>query len=168
MKVLWILENPQWLMFYNWPLWVARSVLPECSPHQTSSPDSDAHSNHGSSAACLLEVCGRTYTALPVCTVKGNRHQVLSTYYTTFSNQNTWKSWLFQLARKTRWRMFAAIAQPNSLNLRHLLCVGVFALTLHLVYSHKSLNSRLGLTQHKKDLHTVGLCRLHDLSKLLK
>lgn len=52
------------------PLGGARSALPGCSLHRTSSPGSGAHSNHGCAAACLQGACGRTYTAPLACTAQ--------------------------------------------------------------------------------------------------
>lgn len=52
------------------PLGGARSALPGCSLHQTSSPGSGAHSNHGCAASCLQGACGRTYTAPLACTAQ--------------------------------------------------------------------------------------------------
>lgn len=57
------------------PLGGAHSVLPGCSLHQTSSPGSGAHSNHGCAAACLQGACGRTYTAPLVCTAQGREEE---------------------------------------------------------------------------------------------
>ena len=57
------------------PLGAAHSALPGCSPHQTSSLGSGAHSNHGCAAACLQGACGRTYTAPLVCTVQGRQEE---------------------------------------------------------------------------------------------
>lgn len=50
------------------PLWVGRWVHSEYYPRQRFCLGNDARSSRGSSAACPLEACGRTYTAPLVCT----------------------------------------------------------------------------------------------------
>lgn len=57
------------------PLGGARSALPGCSPHQTSSPGSGAHSSHGCAGACQQGACGRTYTVPLVCTAQGREEE---------------------------------------------------------------------------------------------
>lgn len=87
------LRTGVWVSVNVIPPLVARWALRGCSPRQTFSLGSDAHSTRGSFAEHLQAACGMTCTAPPACTAVAQTHthtltQVrdLQAYYTILGN----------------------------------------------------------------------------------